>query len=161
MKVLPVDVAPWRVPFKEQKLPSLMIITCLLWVYLLLWTQSAHAQSITITHTVKPGETLSEIAKQYGVSTYAIARANGIVNPNHIFSGQRLRITVDSQTPRMYLAPLSPQPHRSDVAYTVRSGDSLYSIAIRYDVTINAILERNHLSSTTIFAGQRLFIPRP
>jgi LysM repeat protein len=43
-------------------------------------------------HTVKSGETLGKIAAAYGVSTAAIASANGISNPNMIYVGQRLMI---------------------------------------------------------------------
>ena len=43
-------------------------------------------------HTVKKGQTLSWIAKHYGVSTYALQHANGISNPNYIYAGQVLWI---------------------------------------------------------------------
>lgn len=44
------------------------------------------------SHTVRAGETLSEIAARYGISAAAIARANNIDNPNYIFAGEHLRI---------------------------------------------------------------------
>ncbi len=44
------------------------------------------------SHTVRPGQTLSEIASRYGTSVAAVARANKISNPNLIVVGQRLRI---------------------------------------------------------------------
>jgi LysM repeat protein len=44
------------------------------------------------THRVQPGETLSSIAARYGVTTAALARANGLANPNMIYVGQRLII---------------------------------------------------------------------
>jgi LysM repeat protein len=43
-------------------------------------------------HVVQPGENLCRIALNYGVSQWAIARANGIANPNYIYAGQRLVI---------------------------------------------------------------------
>lgn len=43
-------------------------------------------------HVVRRGETLSAIAYRYGVSTWAIANANGIANPNLVYAGQRLVI---------------------------------------------------------------------
>jgi len=55
-------------------------------------------------HVVQPGETLTRIAIRYGVSVWAIANANGIYNPNHIWVGQRLLIPgTDSYSP-----PYSP-----------------------------------------------------
>jgi nucleoid-associated protein YgaU len=44
------------------------------------------------THRVKRGETLSQIAKWYGVSVNQLAKANGIKNPNRIYAGQVLCI---------------------------------------------------------------------
>jgi LysM repeat protein len=50
-------------------------------------------------HVVQPGETLTRIALRYGVSMWAIARANGIYNLNHIWVGQRLLIPTASPPP--------------------------------------------------------------
>jgi LysM repeat protein len=50
------------------------------------WTPSGRV------HIVQPGENLYRIALNYGVSQWAIARANGIANPNYIYAGQRLVI---------------------------------------------------------------------
>ena len=44
------------------------------------------------THRVQPGETLSTIAAKYGLTTAALARANGLTNPNLVYVGQRLII---------------------------------------------------------------------
>ena len=48
------------------------------------------------TYTVKKGDTLSEIAKQYGTTYQDIAKSNGISNPNLIYAGQTLKIGDDS-----------------------------------------------------------------
>lgn len=51
-------------------------------------------------HEVQPGETLSEIAQQYGLSMRELMAANGIVNPDAIYSGQRLRLpSAATRTP--------------------------------------------------------------
>ena len=65
-------------------------------------------------HVVRPGETLTRIALWYGVDAWAIARANGITNLNHIYVGQRLTI------PRAAPAPApqpQPQPQPSPAAW--------------------------------------------
>ncbi|MGD9030647.1 MAG: LysM peptidoglycan-binding domain-containing protein [Anaerolineae bacterium] len=54
-------------------------------------------------HIVRAGENLYRIALRYGLSYHTLATANGIVNPNHIFVGQRLKIPGASSSP-------SPQP---------------------------------------------------
>ena len=43
-------------------------------------------------HKVRYGETLYSIGRRYGVNPYAIARANGLANPDYIYAGQSLRI---------------------------------------------------------------------
>jgi lipoprotein-anchoring transpeptidase ErfK/SrfK len=57
-------------------------------------------------HIVGPGENLSRIALRYGLSTYTLAAANGIVNPNHIYVGQRLQIPEGGSSSQ----PPSPSP---------------------------------------------------
>jgi LysM repeat protein len=61
-----------------------------------------------IVHTVKSGETLSQIAQQYGVSVEALIEANGLTNPGQIDVGQTLIIPAPSQVPPT--ASPSPQP---------------------------------------------------
>jgi LysM repeat protein len=100
-------------------------------------------------HIVQRGETLFSIAVRYGTTTQAIASANGLSNPNYIYAGQRLRI---------------PSAGGGAVAtgdtYTVRHGDTLYSIAARHGTTVSAIMSANGLANASyIYAGQRLTIP--
>ena len=51
-----------------------------------------------LVHVIKRGETLSAIAKAYGLSTQALIAANGLSNPNLIITGQQLLIPVSGQT---------------------------------------------------------------
>lgn len=53
---------------------------------------AAAAAAAPRTHTVARGETLSSIARQYGVTLNAIVTENGLANPNFIFVGQRLQV---------------------------------------------------------------------
>jgi len=83
-----------------------------------------------VTHIVKPGETLSSIARLYGVDVSALARANNILNPNHIYIGQRLIIPAKPTTPPAGV-------------YVVKAGDTLYSIARYYGMMAWAIVQAN------------------
>jgi LysM repeat protein len=101
-----------------------------------------------IYHYVRYGETLSSIGRLYGVNPYAIARANGIPNPNRIYAGQALLIPAYS--------PYYPRYH------TVAYGETLLSIARWYGVSPWAIARANGIWNLNyIYAGQCLVIPDP
>jgi len=58
-------------------------------------------------YTVQPGDNLYRVSLRFGVSMYAVMQANGLVNPNYVYSGQVLRIPTGPQSP--YAPP--PQNH--------------------------------------------------
>jgi len=102
-------------------------------------------------YTVRWGDTLYSIARRFGTTVAAIAQANGILNPAYIRVGQVLFIPA---------WPAWPPPPPTGFYYTVRPGDTLYSIARRFGTTHWAIAAANHLPNPNcIYAGQRLFIP--
>ncbi len=107
----------------------------------------AHASSCSY-YIVQRGDTLYSIARRYGTTVQAIARANGILNPSLIYVGQVLCIPGP--------APLPP----SGGYYIVQRGDNLYRIALRFGTTYQAIAAANNLwNPNYIYVGQRLFIP--
>ena len=74
---------------------AMLLVVCLLVAQLVIGTTAAVASpraSGPIYHYVRWGETLSSIGRLYGVNPYAIARANGLANPNYIYAGQVLLI---------------------------------------------------------------------
>lgn len=102
-------------------------------------------------HVVQPGETLTSIALRYGITVTALIQANGIVNPNWIYVGQKLTIPTAG----------SAGITASGVYHAVRQGETLYSIAIHYGVSADALAKVNGLSNPDfIYAGQRLLIPQ-
>jgi LysM repeat protein len=105
-------------------------------------------------YVVQRGDTLYSIAVRYGTSVQAIMQANGLSNPNLIWVGQRLRI------PGAGGGSGGPSGGSWGGVYVVRYGDTLYSIAIRYGTSVQAIMQANGLSNPNfIWAGQRLRIP--
>ncbi|SEU10039.1 peptidoglycan endopeptidase LytF/peptidoglycan endopeptidase LytE [Salinibacillus kushneri] len=102
-------------------------------------------------HTVMPGESLTTLAKKYDTTVDGMKEVNHL-NSDLIRVGQILIIPaiVSSQSAR------SPEKSTS---YTVMSGDSLWGIANRYDVSVNAIKSANDLTSNVINVGQTLTIP--
>lgn len=105
---------------------------------------TAPAQSSTVAYTVKSGDTLSEIAKEYGTTINAIASLNNISNPDLIYVGQYLLIPTTSN------ANVS-----TSTTYTVKNGDTLSGIANRFGTTYQKLAEINGISDPNkIFAGQ-------
>lgn len=102
-------------------------------------------------YTVKAGDTLYSIANRYGVAVSRLASANNISNVNLLRIGQVLTIPGTSSTP----------PPASNTRYTVKAGDTLYSIALRHRVTVSGIASANKLSNVNLIrVGQVLVIPR-
>jgi murein DD-endopeptidase MepM/ murein hydrolase activator NlpD len=95
-------------------------------------------------HTVEHGDTLSELANRFGVTTEALMAANPeIVNPDLIYVGQRLSIP--------------------DAAHevTVRPGDTLSEIAERHGTSVQALQAANDIANPNlIYPGDRLRLPR-
>ena len=100
-----------------------------------------------MTYTVKPGDTLYGISNQFGVSVTELAELNNIKGSN-LQIGKVLKIPTTSGT------------NPNDMfMYTVKKGDSLYSIAKKYNTTVNDIVNLNYLKSTNLSIGQVLRIP--
>jgi LysM repeat protein len=112
------------------------------------------------TTTIRPGDTLSAIARRYDTTVAALAAANGITNPNQIFAGATIEIPGPPAP-----APVSPPPAPSPVVpatstVVVRNGDTLSSIAARYDTTVAALVSVNKIANPNlVFAGAHLALP--
>ena len=100
-----------------------------------------------VLYIVKPGDTLYQIANSYGVTIDSIKKLNNLTN-NILSIGQELYIpegTIIEET--------------NFVVYQVEPGDTLYSIARRYNTTPDAIKEYNNLTSNLLTINQVLQIP--
>ena len=103
----------------------------------------------TMVYTVKAGETLTEIAAQFGVEPQALLDLNGLENADAIFVGQTLRVpvTVDASQP----APPG--------AYRVQPGETLSAIAQRYGMTLEELMALNQITdANAVYAGQLLAV---
>src|SRR5215471_11349588 len=78
--------------------------------------QPVAAQSSGTTYTVQPGDNLYRIGLKFGVSADALAKANGIVNPNIIIVGQKLIIPGVSAPPAATGAATSAAPAGTEAA---------------------------------------------
>lgn len=101
-------------------------------------------QACTAYHTVARGQTLSGIARWYGVGMGELQRANGIANPNYIVAGQTLCI------------PVCPG---GGTQYLVRRGDTLSGIARAYGTTWQCLANYNGIRNPSyIQAGKMITI---
>ena len=134
---------------------------------------SGDTKVVTKYHVVKRGETISKIARRYGVSTTSLKRWNGL-RSNRIRRGQRLKINTyvkvesdDADSNDENLAVADSGNAKDKVAekklakakyHTVRRGETLSSISDDYGVTVSDLKEWNGLRNNSINAGQRLAI---
>ena len=137
-------------------------------------------------HVVQNGETLYCIGRGYGVVPSAIAEANGLSAFARLSVGQVLKIPavqwvnfppgrvcapqflspfggVLTATPTpptaIPTATVTPSQGVGGQTYTVRGGDNLFRIGLRFGVTVNTLKAVNGLRGNTIYVGQVLFIP--
>jgi membrane-bound lytic murein transglycosylase D len=114
-------------------------------------------QPAYVYHRVRPGETLSTIARRYRTSVSRIKRANNLRSSHFIRAGKRLKIpgkgsTYASQEPKKAKTSPGPMP----AYHVVRRGDSLWNIARKYGTTTQEIQKLNGLTGTHLYQGQRL-----
>ena len=118
------------------------------------------------THVVKPGDTLGAIATRYGATQKEIQTWNGMKGTT-VKVGQKLVVSAPSSaavtsapapaaTPAA--KPAAAARTGKTVRYTVRRGDTLASIADKYDCSIADIKAWNGLKGSTIYVGQKLKI---
>ena len=96
-----------------------------------------------IFHEVKSGETLSSIAREYATTVTSLILYNGIPNPDELAVGQCIVIVYPEKV------------------HTVRKGESLYSLALLYGVSVNKLLRNNPQfsgSNPILYPGERVII---
>jgi len=113
----------------------------------------------SVVYIVRRGDTLYGIARSYGANMWAIARANGITNPNRIYAGQRLVIPTGQAGSGRYTGQVGGGRYTGAV-HVVQRGETLYRIALNYGVSMWAIARANGITNPNhIYAGQRFVIP--
>ncbi len=110
-------------------------------------------------HVVAPGDSLSVIARRYGMSMDDLMRLNRIANPNTIYVGQQLRLSARVAATA---APVRNDPVPAGSIYVVQPGDSLSKIAQAHNTTVDQLMRANGLPNAEfVYSGQRLRIQTP
>lgn len=118
-------------------------------------TSSSANSTVTTaaSYTVKSGDTLSAIAAKYGTTYQALASANSISNPNDIYVGQVIKVSATATAASSQAASST----NSNGSYTVKSGDTLYGIALANGLNWQTLAKQNGISDpNVIFVGQKL-----
>ena len=118
-------------------------------------TSSSANSTVTTaaSYTVKSGDTLSAIAAKYGTTYQALASANSISNPNDIYVGQVIKVSATATAASSQAASST----NSNGSYTVKSGDTLYGIALANGLNWQTLAKQNGISDPNdIFVGQKL-----
>ena len=131
-------------------------------------------------YTIVRGDTMSGIAARFGVSTQSLLSANGLGWSSIIYPGHSVVIPGPPATPpparddgAIDITPVvdvtpiappqpspTPPPAPASTTYVIRSGDTITGIAARFGVTIQAVLDANGLTrSSIIYAGRTLTVP--
>lgn len=112
------------------------------------------------SYTVKKGDTLYSIAKNNGLSVDTIIKDNALTS-NNLSIGQILKLRISDDMVEECFGPdyIPPETETPTITYTVKKGDSLYSIANRYNTSVSTIMNLNNLKNTNLSIGQQLKIP--
>lgn len=108
-------------------------------------------------YTIKSGDTLFGIAKLFGLSVAELKELNQLDN-DAIQPNQKLKVRQVATSTNVISPQIKPAP--SNNAYLVKKGDTLFSIAKSFNLTVDELKELNSLSSNSIQAGQKLLVTK-
>ncbi|MBQ9181356.1 MAG: LysM peptidoglycan-binding domain-containing protein [Bacilli bacterium] len=111
--------------------------------------ESSPVQNEYMLYTVKNGDTLYSISRNFNTTPQELRIKNNL-GSNFLSIGQQLKVPNNS---------LNGENDNDFIEYTVKSGDTLYSISRNYNVGIQDLMKINNLSSNLLSVGQILQIP--
>jgi LysM repeat protein len=106
-------------------------------------------------YTVKPGETLSEIAERYGTSVQRLMQLNNLRSTQDLWAGSRIQVPGAGGGGGARSAT-----NTVNANYTVKPGETLSELAERYGTSVQRLMQLNNLRSTQdLWAGSRIQVP--
>ncbi|MGY3052117.1 peptidoglycan endopeptidase LytF [Pedobacter sp. UYEF25] len=129
--------------------------------------QDTAEKEVAGTHKVLAGENIFTLAKKFGVTAYQIRKANNL-DDNNLQIGQLIKIPsnieVDEVIPvENKVAKVVPDDPSalSSFEYVVASGDDIYSISKKFNLTTYQIKNTNNIKNNDLVIGQKIIIPKP
>lgn len=118
-----------------------------------------------LTHQVQNGEALSKIAEKYNVPMWAIMLKNNIENEDKILRNQVLEIPTAEEVAQLEklknTQAETPKKDEKPKTHTVKKGDTLSEIALKYGISVKNLKEWNNLSGDQIKVGKTLLLNEP
>jgi lysozyme len=125
-------------------------------------SSSSKKSSTSSSYTIKSGDTLYEIAKEYNTTVAKLVSLNSITNANLLYVGQVLQLTGSStstSSTKTSSSSTSSSSKKSSTSssYTIKSGDTLYEIAKEYNTTVAKLVSLNSITNADkIYVGKTL-----
>jgi membrane-bound lytic murein transglycosylase D len=123
-------------------------------------------ESETAFYTVRQGDNLTKLAQAQGLSIEQLKAWNKLTTET-VLAGQQLRLTAPADATALPVAVQASVPRRAKAAlgttpkletHTVQPGDTLFSIAKRFGITLAELKRLNHLASDQVKLGQKLVV---
>jgi LysM repeat protein len=116
--------------------------------------------SVPAAYTIARGDTISAIARKFGLSTSNVLKLNKLKANTIIYPGQRIKLSGSASSAAAAPAKAAPAPAAlasSGATYTVKPGDTLGAIAARHNVRLADIFSWNGLNArSVIYPGQKI-----
>ena len=114
----------------------------------------------TLYHTLKQGDTLYSLSREYNVSVQDLIKLNRIESPENLSEGMRL-IIYEETSQENHGKAIEKNEFPSEAYYTVQKGDTFYRIAKTHNMSVNELLMLNNFSGSTLLKpGDRLVVKK-
>jgi len=113
---------------------------------------AANAEASEKGHEVQSGDTLSEIAAANSTTVSALKAANDL-SSDLIFPGQVLQVSEGTEVE-------AAEAETEAGVYVIQPGDTLFEIAVEFDLTVKELMDLNNLTSDLIFPGNELIVSK-
>lgn len=122
-------------------------------------------EPVATIYTVRPGDNLTKLASEQGVSIEQLKAWNKLTTEN-VMAGQQLRLTAPADATALPAVAQATAPHHAKnlfsgprlETHTVQPGDTLFSIAKRFGLSLQELKRLNHLASDQVKPGQKLVV---